>query len=237
MASSHSAAASQLSRLQENGRIATDLIVTDLKRAGYLGGNSNVPDISGTTAPDHPRQPSAALPVIHTWGRMISNNRVGGDNDDTDAGYACIPDADYLARRHTGRAAMRQPWIDSRRARRRPACTCAARCSSGRDFHRQRRGRSSQHDVPTRQGQLSVRELQAHAYFVGTVRTQLADGNPVPSLWRVRMADTGLAPPRRSCSRESRTSRCSMVSVPTIGDNATLTWTPMPSPTGTMSSP
>ena len=40
--------ATHLSRLQENGRIATNLIVTDLKRSGYMGGNSDPANIGGT---------------------------------------------------------------------------------------------------------------------------------------------------------------------------------------------
>ena len=40
--------ASHMSRLQENGRIATNLVVTDLKRAGYMGGNSNQDKITGS---------------------------------------------------------------------------------------------------------------------------------------------------------------------------------------------
>jgi type IV pilus assembly protein PilW len=64
-------AASQMSRLQENGRISTNLIVSDLKRAGYLGGNSNVDDIFGTTGQITPPTISCA-PGDTTWGRMIS---------------------------------------------------------------------------------------------------------------------------------------------------------------------
>jgi len=63
-------AASQMSRLQENGRISTNLIVSDLKRAGYLGGNLDtwvatpMLTIFSVLPARSPRQPSAALPVI-----------------------------------------------------------------------------------------------------------------------------------------------------------------------------
>ena len=46
--------ANHLSRLQENGRIATGMIVTDLKRAGYMGGNSEIGNILGSLGPIAP---------------------------------------------------------------------------------------------------------------------------------------------------------------------------------------
>ena len=88
--------ANSMSRLQENGRIATNLMVTDLKRAGYMGGNSNITDIAGTSAPVDPDTTCAT--DNNTWGRMIEDPIFG--LNDTNAGYACVADADYL-RWHT----------------------------------------------------------------------------------------------------------------------------------------
>ena len=96
--------ANNLSRLQENGRIATDLVVSDLKRAGYIGGNSDVPRISGTTPPVPPNGNCLAST---DWGRMIEQPIFG--KNDTNVGYDCV-DARYwrgdiLVVRHAA------PWV------------------------------------------------------------------------------------------------------------------------------
>ena len=41
-------ATDNLSRLQENGRTAIDVLGRGLRRSGYLGGNSDIGNISGT---------------------------------------------------------------------------------------------------------------------------------------------------------------------------------------------
>ena len=177
-------AASQMSRLQENGRISTNLIVSDLKRAGYLGGNSNVDDIFGTTGQITPPTISCA-PGDTTWGRMISQPVVG--LDDTNAGYACIPNADYLRGDIlTVRHAL--PWIDSGAL---DANRLYLRSSlfQGKIFIGSAEADPA-NTIDDPQGQLNVRELQAHAYFVGN-SGRSCGGNPVPSLFRVRMDDSG----------------------------------------------
>jgi len=177
--------ANNLSRLQENGRIATDLIVSDLKRAGYAGGNSNVPNISGTTAPE---LPTANCPPTNTnWGLMIEQP-VFGKNDKR-GGYGCIPDADYLRGdilvvRHAA------PWVED------PAALIAGRVYlrsslfSGRTF---KAGNdvtdAPENDVPETPN--SVRELIAHGYYVGP-SGRTCNGADVPSLWRVSLSDAGL---------------------------------------------
>ena len=174
--------ANNLSRLQENGRIATDLIVSDLKRAGYAGGNSNVPNISGTTAPE---LPTANCPPTNTnWGLMIEQP-VFGKNDKR-GGYGCVQDADYLRGdilvvRHAA------PWIETGAL---GANRYYLRSSlfSGRTFKGSAEG-APENDVPETPN--SVRELIAHGYFVGpSVRT--CNGVAVPSLWRVSLSDAGL---------------------------------------------
>ena len=174
--------ASHLSRLQENGRIATDLIVSDLKRAGYMGGNSNVPNISGTTPPQPPNE---NCPTGNTrWGRMVEQPIYG--KNDTRAGYACITAADYLRGdilvvRHAA------PWTE------------AGALTAGRLYLRSSlfSGRTFKgfvetdpaNDVPETPN--SVREMQTHGYFVGpSVRT--CNGVTVPSLWRASLSDTAL---------------------------------------------
>ena len=98
--------ANHLSRLQENGRIATGMIVTDLKRTGYMGGNSEINQILGS---EGPVVPAITCPTGDTtWGRMVTE-RISG-LDDTNAGYACIPNADYL-RGDVLTVRFASPWV------------------------------------------------------------------------------------------------------------------------------
>ena len=173
--------ANNLSRLQENGRIATDLIVSDMKRAGYVGGNSNVPNISGTTPPV---LPAVSCPAGNdTWGRMIEQPVFG--MNDTSAGYACVPVAEYLRGdilvvRHAA------PWVETGAL---VAGRLYLRSSlfSGRTFIGSAEAQA-QNDVPETPN--SVRELQAHSYFVGP-SGRTCNGAVVPSLFRVSLSATG----------------------------------------------
>ena len=85
------AATDKLTRLQENGRITVDLMVAGLRRSGYLGGNSDITTIQGSTG----ASTAAATCVTNdtTWARMMSRG-VHGLND-TKVGYDCV-DAAYL---------------------------------------------------------------------------------------------------------------------------------------------
>lgn len=75
-----------LSRQQETGRMATHLIASDLKRAGYLGGNTDNSNIGGSSPPTPPDLKCQKSNT--TWGRMITLPIVGLNN--TSAGYNCI---------------------------------------------------------------------------------------------------------------------------------------------------
>lgn len=176
--------ANNLSRLQENGRIATNLVVTDLKRAGYLGGNSNIQDIYGTTGQVAASNPNCAT-ANNTWGRRISQPLEG--LNDTNAGYACIPNATYLrgdvlAIRHA------MPWIEGGAL---DANRLYLRSSlfQGKIFLGNAAD-SGDNKIDDPQGQLNVRELQTHAYFVGNSGRTCA-GNAIPSLFRVSLDDNG----------------------------------------------
>lgn len=79
-------------RMQESGRYAFNLLMQDLRRAGYFGGNANIDDITGTSGLV---TPTNTCPADNTWVRMIQRPIIG--LDDTNAGYTgCIPNADYL---------------------------------------------------------------------------------------------------------------------------------------------
>ena len=175
---------SNLSRLQENGRIATDLVVSDLKRAGYMGGNSNVPNISGTTAPQIPNE---TCPTGNTrWGRMIEQPIYG--KNDTRANYDCIAAASYLRGdilvvRHSA------PWIETGAL---VAGRLYLRSSlfSGRTFIGSAADpvANPQNDVPETPN--SLRELQTHGYFVGP-SGRTCNGVAVPSLFRASLSAVG----------------------------------------------
>lgn len=81
-----------LGRMQENGRYATEVLIQDLRRAGYWGGNADVTEITGTQS--HFAETGQCS--NNTWARMLSHRIFG--KDDNRAGYGCLP-ADTV---HTG---------------------------------------------------------------------------------------------------------------------------------------
>ena len=173
--------ANHLSRLQENGRIATNLLVSDLKRAGYMGGNSDVPAISGTTAP---QTATAGCPTgSRDWGLMIEQPLFGLNDERTD--YACIPAASYLrgdilVLRHAA------PWVETG-ALITTRTYLRSSLFDGKTFLGSAEANAT-NDVPDTPN--SVREMQAHAYFVGP-SGRSCNGVAVPSLFRVSLADNG----------------------------------------------
>lgn len=182
------ASANHLSRLQENGRIATSMIVTDLKRAGYMGGNSDVPNIYGTE--DQIRttvsggDPYSTCPANSTeWGRMIQRRVVG--LDDTSAGYDCIDGASYL-RGDILAVRYASPWIvddfeDGRLYLR-------SNLFEGKIFSGDNEN-DAQNQMSDPIG-MTEHDLLAYAYYVGD-STRTCSGRVVPSLFRVRLDDNG----------------------------------------------
>jgi type II secretory pathway pseudopilin PulG len=84
-------ATDNLSRLQENGRTAIDVLGRGLRRSGYLGGNSDIGNIGGTLGIS--TSATTCIEDTNVWARMIGQGIFG--LDDTRAGYACIDDT-YL---------------------------------------------------------------------------------------------------------------------------------------------
>jgi type IV pilus assembly protein PilW len=174
--------ANNLSRLQESGRIATNLMVSDLRRSGYMGGNSDVPNIFGTTGP---AAPAITCPTGNTtWGRMITQPIVG--LDDTNLGYACVPNGTYL-RGDIVATRYAAPFVET------------GTLTGGRMYLR-----SSLFEGKIFQGSAganplnavsdtpqSLRQLVAHAYFVGD-SGRTCNGAAVPSLFRVTLDNNGL---------------------------------------------
>lgn len=170
--------ASNMSRLQENGRIATNLVITDLKRAGYMGGNSDVPNIFGSTGQVPPAATCATGDT--TWVRMITQPVFG--LDDTNAGYACIPNATYL-RGDVLTVRYAAPWIATGAL---TANRMYLRSSlfEGKIFPGSDEGMAPVNAVTD--NPQSVRELQALSYFVGDSGRNCG-ANAIPSLFRVRL--------------------------------------------------
>lgn len=84
-------ATDNITRLQENGRTAVDLLSSSLRRAGYLGGNSEVDMVTGSQG-QMPPDGSCATDNS-SWLQMVER-AVFGLND-TRTGYTCIG-GDYL---------------------------------------------------------------------------------------------------------------------------------------------
>jgi len=174
--------ANHLSRLQENGRIATGMIVTDIKRAGYMGGNSQVEDILGT---EGPVVPAITCPTADTtWGRMVTE-RISGLND-TNAGYACISNADYL-RGDVLTVRYASPWVVTVALLANNQMYLRASMFEGKIF----KGSDTADDDNLVNDTLkTTHDLLAYSYFVGD-SGRTCSGAAVPSLFRVRLDSTG----------------------------------------------
>lgn len=169
-----------LSRIQENGRIATSMLVGDLKRAGYMGGNSDIPNIFGSAG-----QTAAAISCATgdtIWGRMITQRLVG--LNDTNAGYACITNASYL-RGDILTVRYASPWVSGALVAGQMYLRSSlfeGKIFAGAD---QALGTNLVLDQPQ-----SVHDLVTHSYYVGN-SGRSCSGLPVPSLFRVRLNING----------------------------------------------
>jgi type IV pilus assembly protein PilW len=173
--------ANQLSRLQENGRIATNLIVSDLKRAGYMGGNSAKELITGTA---DQQVPAGSCDSGNTsWGRMVTAP-VFGLNDGIN-GYGCIPVGTYL-RGDVITMRYASPWI-AQPPYNPNQLYLRSSLFDGRIF---KGSDEANVDNKVEDEPNSVRELMAYSYFIGD-SGRTCRGEVVPSLWRVRLDANG----------------------------------------------
>ncbi|MFA9421287.1 MAG: PilW family protein [Gammaproteobacteria bacterium] len=177
--------ANHLSRLQENGRIATGMIVTDLKRTGYMGGNSQIGDIEGS---EGDVVPAITCQTGNTdWGRMVTE-RISG-LDDTNAGYACIPNpagfstylrGDVLTVRYAS------PWLVTV-ASEPNQMYLRTSMFEGKIFKGSDTADINNTVLDTPQ---SLHDLLSYAYFVGD-SGRTCSGAAIPSLFRVRLGPAG----------------------------------------------
>jgi type IV pilus assembly protein PilW len=181
-----------LSRQQENGRYAINVMTADLRRAGYWGGNAQVEDIGGNLGS---LDDNGTCPDNTTWGRMI-DRRITGLND-TSTGYACIPTTgttgkylrgDVLTVRYTASwivGGTTTPTFDSNRVYMRS------------DLFRGRIFQGSQEGNPVNAistpASLSEREseLISRAYYVGDSGERCGNGDIIPSLFRQTLGPDG----------------------------------------------
>ena len=163
-------------RMQESGRYAFNLLMQDLRRAGYYGGNANIDDITGTSGLV---TPANTCPADNTWARMIQRPVIG--LDDTNTGYTgCIPDTDYtqgdiLVTRYT--SGLPSTTFDNNRIYVRSSMF------EGRLFLG-----SAEADAANQVSEIpnAAFELLANAYYIGPSgeNCRLNDTIPVPALLR-----------------------------------------------------
>ncbi len=164
-------------RMQESGRYAFNLLMQDLRRAGYFGGNANIDDITGTSGLV---TPTNTCPANNTWARMLQRPVIGLDDTNADYNTGCIPDADYL----------RGDILVTRYSSGLPSTTfdndriyVRSSMFEGRLFLGSAEANASNQvdEIPN-----AAFELLANAFYIGPsgLNCRSNDSIPVPALWR-----------------------------------------------------
>lgn len=180
-------------RMQESGRFAFNLIMQDIRRAGYYGGNADTANITGTSGII---APTNSCPNDTTWGRMLERRIIGLNDNNT--GYACIPNADYslgdiLVMRYTQGANVTDATMDL--AANDDTLYIRSSMFEGRLFIGDDRANAANTVAETPN---SVQALAAQAYYVGktarTCRFNNADNTTIPitALYRETLSNTGV---------------------------------------------
>lgn len=167
-----------LQQIQENARYALDLISRDLRRAGYFGGLNSITAIEGTSPP---LEPTGKCPPGNAWGRMLARPVFG--LNDTNSGYACIPDSDYLrgdivVTRYAHPVAVTGALSDKQLYLR-------SNPSEGALFI----GSKSDENQITEPG--IVQKIISRAYYIRASTTLCPDGSKPPALWRETLHSNG----------------------------------------------
>ena len=200
-----------LSRIQEIGRYAMDVVVSDLRRAGYWGGNADISTIIGTEGINPAATDSCTVADPAAWARMLGRSIYGldltGNEKPSDSGndYSCIQDAGATPYVRGDVMLMRYAHPSAVGSITKPLpCTAGstiAACYPNEYFLRSSlfRGRlfkgSDSEDTDNALVAPAIRtaELVARAYYIGTSSNTSAcpaDGN-VPSLFRVELSSAG----------------------------------------------
>jgi len=179
-------ATASLSRIQETGRTALQLLTADIRRAGYFGGNAISTSFGGSLGEAAP----AGTCVANTtaWGRMVRQPTFGiNDTKPRAAGYACILDSEYLRGdvltvRYTpsqlvaaGAMVAKMPYL-------------RASIVEGKIFAGENEGNAGNQVTD-----LGAREyaLAAHTYYIGPTG-RFCQGVAIPALWRKSIGVVGL---------------------------------------------
>lgn len=195
-------ATSNIARIEETGRIALQLLNSDVRRAGFFAGKmANTAggiSVTGTlgevciTGDSNCNTTAAAVAALTcsantNWARMIGQPVFG--LNDTTAGYPCINAADKYLRgdvitlRYTPSEPHdpTDPMIATRPYLR-------ASLFQGKIFAGGDEGDAA-NDVPDQTAR--VYPLLAHSYFVGATGRS-CNGHPIPALFRKSISDAGL---------------------------------------------
>ena len=178
-------ATASLSRIQETGRTALQLLTADIRRAGYFGGNA-VSDFEGSLG--EAASASACVSGTTTWGRMVGQPTFGvNDVKPSTVGYTCIADSEYLRGdvltvRYTpsqsvlaGAMVAKMPYIK--------ASVVEGKIFAGED----------EADAENQVIDLGARNyvLAAHTYYIGPTGRS-CQGVAIPALFRKSIGTTGL---------------------------------------------
>jgi type II secretory pathway component PulJ len=171
-------ASDNLSRLQENGRVAMGLISTDIRRAGYLGANSEITMITGTEGQIAGTTTCAAAGTV--WGQMIDQRIFG--SDDVVGNYACIPAGEYL-RGDVITTRYASPWVIAAAAADANRLYLKSSMFEGKIFAGNKEANADNIVLDTPQ---SIHELVANAYFIGN-SGRSCNGQAIPALFRITL--------------------------------------------------
>jgi type IV pilus assembly protein PilW len=187
-----------LGHQQENGRYAVETIAQDVRRASYWGGNADIDYISGTLGMVN--DDGTCKTSDNSWGRMLDMPILGKNN--TNAGYDCIPDSNYLGSdilvvRYQAPwqvPSQTTPTFEANRLYLRSALT-ASGDALGRIFEGAKAGyieNDMDHDLSTLpEPSERVAELISHAYYIGPSGSTCRNST-VPSLFRETLDDNGI---------------------------------------------
>lgn len=189
-----------MGRQQENGRYALDTITTDLRRAGYWGGNADVTAVTGSEGTFAPA--ATCNTGDNSWGRMLGQ-RIFGLNHTQATGignYACLNDGNGYGQGDVLVVRFAAPWViggittpaieNNGRLYIRSALTISE--NAGKLFKGQDEGDAENDMSPGAVASPSERasELIAHAYYIGP-SGRTCQGVSVPSLFRESLNNLG----------------------------------------------
>jgi type IV pilus assembly protein PilW len=170
-----------LARLQENGRYVSEVLVQDLRRAGYWGGNA---DVEGSVAGTFDKAAVAAgcNPSSDNWGRMVEQRIVG--TNDADYG-TCVSGGtrlrgDVLGVRYVSSWTIAAGTFDDNRTYMRSSLF-AGRIFLGADDND-----TDNIDVPEPN---HTGELMGHIYYIGNSGQVTCRGQAVPALYRLALGN------------------------------------------------